>query len=129
MSNQSNQYKLTSAPVIFRPVSMFAPDREAGREGLTEEIRGRKVCVMGEAGSNGTSFIEAVLRLEPKSVRGGGPQRERAGGVGARRPRHGRPLRAGLNSKEHKTLSPRRPMIREVSPRTWATGTKRQSLR
>ncbi len=29
----------------------------------------------------------------------------------------------------YKTMSPRRPMIREVSPRTWATGTKRQSLR
>lgn len=63
-----NSDKPTSTPATFRPVGMFAPDRGAGREGLTEEIRGREVCVMGGAGSNGSSFIEAVLRLEPKSV-------------------------------------------------------------
>ena len=47
---------------------MFAPDIEANKERLTEEIKGKKVCVIGGAGSIGSSFIKAVLRFEPKSV-------------------------------------------------------------
>ena len=54
--------------VTFRPVSMFAPDIEANKEVLTREIRGKKVCVIGGAGSIGSSFIKAVLRFEPASV-------------------------------------------------------------
>jgi threonine dehydrogenase-like Zn-dependent dehydrogenase len=47
---------------------MFAADIEANKEKLTEEIKGKKVCVIGGAGSIGSSFIKAVLRFEPKSV-------------------------------------------------------------
>jgi FlaA1/EpsC-like NDP-sugar epimerase len=47
---------------------MFVPDIEANRERLTEEIKGKKVCVIGGAGSIGSSFIKAILRFEPKSV-------------------------------------------------------------
>lgn len=47
---------------------MFAKDIEANKEKLTEEIKGRKVCVIGGAGSIGSSFIKAVLRFEPASV-------------------------------------------------------------
>ena len=54
--------------VTFRPVSMFAPDIEANKETLTKEIKDKKVCVIGGAGSIGSSFIKAVLRFEPKSV-------------------------------------------------------------
>ena len=54
--------------VTFRPVSMFAADIEANKEMLTQEIKGKKVCVIGGAGSIGSSFIKAVLRFEPKSV-------------------------------------------------------------
>jgi len=54
--------------VTFRPVSMFAADIEANKETLTQEIKGKKVCVIGGAGSIGSSFIKAVLRFEPKSV-------------------------------------------------------------
>lgn len=61
--------KSISAPETFRPVSMFVPDMEANKEKLTEEIKGKKVCVIGGAGSIGSSFIKAVLRLEPKGVR------------------------------------------------------------
>ena len=54
--------------VTFRPVSMFEPDIQANAKTLTKEIKGKKVCVIGGAGSIGSSFIKAVLRFEPKSV-------------------------------------------------------------
>ena len=63
-----NLDKFISDSVTFRPVSMFAPDIEANKEFLTREIRGKKVCVIGGAGSIGSSFIKAVLRFEPASV-------------------------------------------------------------
>ena len=63
-----NLDKFISDSVTFRPVSMFAPDIEANKEKLTAEIKGKKVCVIGGAGSIGSSFIKAVLRFEPKSV-------------------------------------------------------------
>ena len=63
-----NLDKFISDSVTFRPVSMFVPDIEANKEKLTEEIKGKKVCVIGGAGSIGSSFIKAVLRFEPKSV-------------------------------------------------------------
>ena len=54
--------------VTFRPQSMFLKDIEANSETLTREIKDKKVCVIGGAGSIGSSFIKAVLRFEPKSV-------------------------------------------------------------
>ena len=63
-----NLDKFISDSVTFRPESMFAPDIEANKEKLTEEIKGKKVCVIGGAGSIGSSFIKAVLRFEPASV-------------------------------------------------------------
>jgi len=63
-----NLDKFIADSVTFRPVSMFAPDIEANKEKLTEEIRGKKVCVIGGAGSIGSSFIKAVLRFEPVCV-------------------------------------------------------------
>ena len=63
-----NLDKFIADCVTFRPVSMFAADIEANKEVLTREIKGKKVCVIGGAGSIGSSFIKAVLRFEPKSV-------------------------------------------------------------
>ena len=63
-----NLDKFIADSVTFRPVSMFAPDIEANKEKLTQEIKGKKVCVIGGAGSIGSSFIKAVLRFEPKGV-------------------------------------------------------------
>ena len=63
-----NLDKFISDSVTFRPVSMFAADIEANSEVLSHEIKGKKVCVIGGAGSIGSSFIKAVLRFEPKSV-------------------------------------------------------------
>ena len=47
---------------------MFNADIEANKATLSCEIKGKKVCVIGGAGSIGSSFIKAVLRFEPKSV-------------------------------------------------------------
>ncbi len=63
-----NLDKFISDSVTFRPVSMFASDIKANKEKLTREIKGKKVCVIGGAGSIGSSFIKAVLRFEPASV-------------------------------------------------------------
>lgn len=63
-----NLDKFISDSVTFRPRSMFEPDIKANAEALTREIKGKKVCVIGGAGSIGSSFIKAVLRFEPASV-------------------------------------------------------------
>ena len=63
-----NLDKFIADSVTFRPQSMFLKDIEANREALTREIKDKKVCVIGGAGSIGSSFIKAVLRFEPKSV-------------------------------------------------------------
>ena len=51
--------------VTFRSESMFKADIEANQEQLTQEIEGKSVCVIGGAGSIGSSFIKAVLRFRP----------------------------------------------------------------
>ena len=63
-----NLNKFITDSITFRPVSMFAADIEANKDRLSAEIKGKKVCVIGGAGSIGSSFIKAVLRFEPKSV-------------------------------------------------------------
>lgn len=63
-----NLDKFIADSVTFRPVSMFAADIEANKDLLTQEIKDKKVCVIGGAGSIGSSFIKAILRFEPKSV-------------------------------------------------------------
>lgn len=63
-----NLDKFISDSVTGRPESMFAQDIKANKETLIREIKDKKVCVIGGAGSIGSSFIKAVLRFEPKSV-------------------------------------------------------------
>lgn len=63
-----NLDKFIADSVTFRPVSMFAKDIEANKDSLTAEIKDKKVCVIGGAGSIGSSFIKAVLRFEPASI-------------------------------------------------------------
>lgn len=63
-----NLDKFIADSVTKRPVSMFAADIEANKDTLSKEIKDKKVCVIGGAGSIGSSFIKAVLRFEPKSV-------------------------------------------------------------
>ena len=47
---------------------MFAKDIEANITTLKQEINGKKICVIGGAGSIGSSFIKAILRFEPAAV-------------------------------------------------------------
>jgi len=63
-----NLDKFIGDHVTFRPTSMFCQDINANEEALSREILGKKVCVIGGAGSIGSSFIKAVLRFEPKKV-------------------------------------------------------------
>ena len=63
-----NLEKFIADSVTFRPVSMFAADIESNKETLAREIKDKKVCVIGGAGSIGSNFIKAVLHFEPKSM-------------------------------------------------------------
>ena len=60
-----NLNKFISDSVTFRQESMFVNDIEANSEKLSQEIKGKSVCVIGGAGSIGSSFIKAVLRFKP----------------------------------------------------------------
>ena len=54
--------------VINRQISMFAADIEANKETLRREIENKSVCVVGGAGSIGSSFIRAVLPFRPAKL-------------------------------------------------------------
>ena len=54
--------------VICRPVSLFAADIEANKNTLQAEIENKSVCVIGGAGSIGSSFIRALLPFKPSKL-------------------------------------------------------------
>lgn len=54
--------------VTGRQQSMFLPDIEANKEALIREIEGKKVLVIGGAGSIGSSYIKAVLPFRPAQL-------------------------------------------------------------
>lgn len=60
-----NLKRFISDNVICRQTSMFQDDIEANKEQLTAEIEGKSVCVIGGAGSIGSSFIRSILRFKP----------------------------------------------------------------
>lgn len=60
--------KFISENITCRPESLFQDDIEANKEKLTAEIEGKSVCVIGGAGSIGSSFIKAVVRFHPRSL-------------------------------------------------------------
>lgn len=57
-----------STYVTNRQVSMFAEDIEANVDLLSISIKQKRVCVIGGAGSIGSSFIKALLKFEPKQL-------------------------------------------------------------
>lgn len=63
-----NLDKFIADYVTKRPVSMFKADIEANREKLTEKIEGKKVLVIGGAGSIGSSYIKAILPFHPSAL-------------------------------------------------------------
>ena len=60
-----NLDKFIADSVTHRPISMFEDDIQANAARLSQEIEGKSVCVIGGAGSIGSSFIKAVLRFRP----------------------------------------------------------------
>ena len=52
----------------MRQESLFAADIENNREVLAKEIEGKSVCVIGGAGTIGSSFIRAVLPFKPSKL-------------------------------------------------------------
>ena len=67
-SGMKNLNQFISDHVTHRPVSMFEADIQANATKLTEEIQGKSVCVIGGAGSIGSSYIKAVLRFKPAKL-------------------------------------------------------------
>ena len=54
-----------SESVTSRATSLFLKDIADNEDCLTREIGGKSICVIGGAGSIGSSFIKAVLRFHP----------------------------------------------------------------
>jgi len=63
-----NKSQFISDNVTFREESMFLADIEANRDRLSAEIKDKSVCVIGGAGSIGSSFIKAVLPFKPSKL-------------------------------------------------------------
>lgn len=60
--------KFISDHVTKRKESMFRADIEANKAELSQEIKGKSVCVIGGAGSIGSSFIHALLPFKPSKL-------------------------------------------------------------
>lgn len=60
--------KFISDHVTKRKESMFKADIEANKAELSREIEGKSVCVIGGAGSIGSSFIRALLPFKPSKL-------------------------------------------------------------
>ena len=54
--------------ITGRKSSMFLPDIEANRETLSRLVEGKKVLVIGGAGTIGSSFIRAILPFRPAQL-------------------------------------------------------------
>lgn len=54
--------------VTKRSKSMFLDDIEKNREELSNKIEGKRVLVIGGAGSIGSSFIKAILPFKPRTL-------------------------------------------------------------
>ncbi|WP_036608829.1 polysaccharide biosynthesis protein [Oribacterium sp. P6A1] len=63
-----NLKKFVAEHVVMRTQSMFFSDIEENRDILLERINGKKVLVIGGAGSIGSSFIKAILCFKPGAL-------------------------------------------------------------
>ena len=66
--NMLNIQQFIRDHVTGRQQSMFLPDIQANTAKLTQEIQGKKVLVIGGAGSIGSSYIKAVLPFLPAQL-------------------------------------------------------------
>lgn len=60
--------KFIGEHVTHRPASMFEKDIRANGDLLAKEIEGKSVCVIGGAGSIGSSYIRAICRFKPSKL-------------------------------------------------------------
>ncbi len=60
-----NIAKFISECVTFRHESMFREDIDNNQERISREVEGKSLCVIGGAGSIGSSFIKAILPFKP----------------------------------------------------------------
>ncbi|WP_106830622.1 polysaccharide biosynthesis protein [Parabacteroides pacaensis] len=63
-----NLNKFISENVTRRQTSLFTDDIENNKEKLQREIEGKSVCVIGGAGTIGSSFIRALLPFRPSKL-------------------------------------------------------------
>ena len=63
-----NLNKFISDRITMRSVSLFMADIETNKEELKREIEDKSVCVIGGAGSIGSSFIKAILLFKPSKL-------------------------------------------------------------
>lgn len=63
-----NVNKFISDNITDRPASLFVQDIEANKAKLSEEIQGKKVLVIGGAGTIGSSYIRAILPFRPAEL-------------------------------------------------------------
>lgn len=63
-----NLEKFISKYVTKRDKSMFLQDIDSHCAELTKEIEGKSVCVIGGAGSIGSSYIKAILKFKPAKL-------------------------------------------------------------
>lgn len=63
-----NLNKFISDSITMRSVSLFMVDIENNKEDLKREIEDKSVCVIGGAGSIGSSFIRAILPFKPSKL-------------------------------------------------------------
>ena len=63
-----NLSRFISSNVTFRQKSMFLTDIENNSERIRKEVEGKSLCVIGGAGSIGSSFIRAILPFRPSKL-------------------------------------------------------------
>lgn len=63
-----NLNKFISDNITKRSKSLFADDIKANEDILSQEIGGKSVCVIGGAGTIGSSFIRALLPFRPEKL-------------------------------------------------------------
>ncbi len=63
-----NLEKFIGEYVTKRSESMFLGDIENNRDKLIEKIKGKRILVIGGAGSIGSSYVKAVLPFEPQAM-------------------------------------------------------------
>ena len=63
-----NVTQFISAYITYRGSSLFLPDIEANKAELTKLVAGKKVLVIGGAGTIGASFIRAILPFRPSQL-------------------------------------------------------------